>query len=169
MIKTNKFFMADAIRLRDRGLSVSAISKKLGVNEWACQRALRFLSIPHIPLVGKRNPMYGRRGEKSPILGAKNCMYGQTHTPEAKQKIIESNWLGDKAKPEAGRARCEKRYPVKQCELCGNTRTGNKNLHRHHRDKNPLNNEPENIQILCQHCHSVLHGQLKREAHNANS
>jgi len=66
-------------------------------------------------------------------------------------------WRGDNASIGAGHVRCETMYPAIKCELCGDIRTENKNLHRHHRDKNPLNNAPENVQILCANCHNKIH------------
>ena len=39
------------------------------------------------------------------------------------------------------------------CEVCGAQKT----LQRHHKDSNPLNNQPENISILCQKCHKEDH------------
>lgn len=40
------------------------------------------------------------------------------------------------------------------CELCGKT---NCKLHVHHRDENPENNAPLNLQTLCVSCHRVSH------------
>ncbi len=40
-----------------------------------------------------------------------------------------------------------------RCEECG----GTKDLQVHHRDKNPLNDLPENLQTLCSKCHHKMH------------
>lgn len=40
-----------------------------------------------------------------------------------------------------------------QCERCG--KTGR--LHVHHKDENPLNNAPANLQTLCGSCHRLVH------------
>lgn len=37
-------------------------------------------------------------------------------------------------------------------------------LHRHHRDEDPTNNVPENIQILCRACHNAVHRELAKAA-----
>lgn len=39
------------------------------------------------------------------------------------------------------------------CEKCGTT----SDLHVHHEDRNPANNEPANLQTLCSSCHLKLH------------
>jgi 5-methylcytosine-specific restriction endonuclease McrA len=65
--------------------------------------------------------------------------------------------------PEAYRykKRCQRAYPLpsepqsRKCERC--KRKGVKVLHRHHRDRNPANNAPENIQIACSDCHYKIH------------
>jgi hypothetical protein len=44
------------------------------------------------------------------------------------------------------------------CEACGYRKT----LHAHHVDQNQANNEPENIQTLCKHCHDFWHTAQKR-------
>lgn len=40
----------------------------------------------------------------------------------------------------------------KNCELCGNPAK-----HVHHRDENPINNTPSNLQSLCVSCHRLSH------------
>jgi hypothetical protein len=52
-----------------------------------------------------------------------------------------------------GRNQAQKRYQLQPCEHCGATR----DLHRHHRDHNPLNNDPSNIGFFCSRCHTQLH------------
>jgi 5-methylcytosine-specific restriction endonuclease McrA len=42
---------------------------------------------------------------------------------------------------------------VKHCEFCTTT----KNLTIHHKDGNPTNNQPENLQVLCDYCHKNVH------------
>ena len=63
------------------------------------------------------------------------------------------NGKGGAATPQAGRLRAEKLYPLGPCERCDQLGTL-----RHHRDENPLNNEPENVEILCHRCHAKAHG-----------
>jgi len=75
----------------------------------------------------------------------------------SKQKSGHRNprWLGDKAKPNAGRLRAQKLFPDQPCEKCATT----KQIHRHHIDRNPLNNIKSNIMFLCNSCHQTLHMQ----------
>lgn len=57
-------------------------------------------------------------------------------------------------------ARSGRRQSVKAildaCEDCGRKRTETR-LYVHHRDGNPLNNEPENLRTLCGSCHRLSH------------
>lgn len=62
------------------------------------------------------------------------------------------NWKGDDALPESGRVRAERRFKLGPCKICGG-----KAENRHHRDRNPLNNLPSNILILCDKCHCEIH------------
>jgi len=53
-----------------------------------------------------------------------------------------------------GRDKARELYPnVKPCERCGST----DRLQRHHKDENPNNNRPENIEFLCWDCHMRHH------------
>lgn len=47
----------------------------------------------------------------------------------------------------------QKMYPLTECALCG----GIEILQRHHKDGNPSNNSRENVQVLCQKCHTATH------------
>src|SRR5262245_41890922 len=64
--------------------------------------------------------------------------------------IISQN----RAKRLSGRRRAHRLITkMEKCDVCG-SRSG---LQRHHRDRNPLNNELSNLQILCQTCHKNDH------------
>jgi hypothetical protein len=63
------------------------------------------------------------------------------------------NWKGDAVGEEAAHGRAQRWYRLGPCEICGNTRT-----ERHHKDSNPLNNEPENVMILCRRHHMMVDG-----------
>ena len=43
---------------------------------------------------------------------------------------------------------------LKVCETCG---VKGSKMHIHHKDRNPYNNEPSNLLVLCKHCHSRRH------------
>lgn len=50
------------------------------------------------------------------------------------------------------RSRAEK-LRKKSCQRCGATA----NLQVHHKDRNPANNAPDNIETLCSSCHTTTH------------
>jgi len=78
----------------------------------------------------------------------------QTRDLLAAQKRGSNNpgWQGDDASPEAGRQRAQGMYPTQPCEACGDDEG-----HRHHIDRNTLNNRRKNITFLCASCHQLLH------------
>lgn len=53
-----------------------------------------------------------------------------------------------------------KKFRGDRCETCGAT----KNLHAHHRDEDPANNDPANIATLCGSCHLKWHWANGRKA-----
>lgn len=58
-------------------------------------------------------------------------------------------------KPNAKNSRRQSGKMVgKSCLRCGKTRC---KLHVHHKDENPLNNAPENLETLCVSCHKASH------------
>jgi hypothetical protein len=65
-------------------------------------------------------------------------------------------WKGDAASKNAGRMRARRRYRLGPCEHCGKPATD-----RHHKDDNPLNNDPGNVEILCRRCHMIADGRIK--------
>lgn len=56
-------------------------------------------------------------------------------------------------KQATGRKRAQRMFPMKQCEMCGGATT----LQRHHVDGNVMNNDPDNVKVLCQKCHTKVH------------
>lgn len=87
---------------------------------------------------------------------------GAVWTPEMREaarqkKLGDKNhrWRGDAASPNAGRQRANKLFSSagRLCAFCG----ASSNLHRHHRDGNPLNNQESNIEIICARCHQHEH------------
>lgn len=67
-------------------------------------------------------------------------------------------WKGDQAARHTGRHRAQKLFAATVCEQCGATaETAGKPLQRHHKDGNPLNNAPGNVEILCEDCHVAEH------------
>jgi ribosomal protein L44E len=65
-------------------------------------------------------------------------------------------FLGDKAKPDTGRKRAQEKFKqILPCQKCGKT----KQIIRHHKDENTLNNKKSNIMFLCRSCHINHHRQ----------
>lgn len=68
--------------------------------------------------------------------------------------------------PRTGRQWARDHLPLEpNCERCGAEA-----VDRHHRDGNPLNNDPGNVASLCRRCHMELDGRLRwrlgrRETH----
>jgi hypothetical protein len=60
------------------------------------------------------------------------------------------------SKPNSGRKAAQRMYPALACQTCG----GITILQRHHKDRNPANNEPDNVEILCNPCHAAEHRRL---------
>jgi hypothetical protein len=64
------------------------------------------------------------------------------------------NWKGDRASKSAGNWRAIKLYPVLgKCQRCGLKDA----RERHHKDSNTLNNNPDNVMLVCHSCHGKLH------------
>lgn len=57
-------------------------------------------------------------------------------------------------KKSAGRKRAQRAIPeMTKCNRCPET----SDLQRHHVDRNPMNNDPGNLEVLCQACHAAEH------------
>lgn len=70
------------------------------------------------------------------------------------------NAKGDESTPQAARGRARRRVVVQSCELCG-CNASTRRLEVHHRDRNPYNNAPSNLQVLCIPCHKESHREGK--------
>lgn len=66
-------------------------------------------------------------------------------------------WKGSDVTPSTGRLRAEKMYPLQPCEICGS-----KNSERHHIDRNPVNNSPENILFVCRKHHIIFDERIRK-------
>lgn len=78
------------------------------------------------------------------------------------------SWKGDAATRHEGRHRAQALYPLQPCQVCG-AEPVNRNVHRHHKDGNPLNNEPGNIAFLCVKHHAEAHNGHFVWLHEADS
>jgi 5-methylcytosine-specific restriction endonuclease McrA len=57
----------------------------------------------------------------------------------------------------SGHKTAQRLYAANECVRCGLTQS----LHRHHKDRDPSNNDPANVEILCVPCHAAEHRRLK--------
>jgi len=64
-------------------------------------------------------------------------------------------WKGDEANDVTKRQRVDNARAWGPCVKCGAQGTD-----RHHKDGNPGNNIPENIEVLCRRCHMIEDGRL---------
>lgn len=67
-----------------------------------------------------------------------------------------ANLKGDTSTPQAARGRARNRVAVLACGRCGRGVDGGR-LEVHHHDRNPYNNTPENLEVLCVRCHKAEH------------
>jgi hypothetical protein len=76
------------------------------------------------------------------------------------RRFCSSRCYGDwvlsqkRATRRSGRKQAQRAVPtMTECNRCQTV----SRLQRHHQDRDPLNNSPENIEILCQECHKNEH------------
>jgi len=75
---------------------------------------------------------------------------------------LHPRWVGDdSANPmHTGHTRAEAWFPIRACSRCG-AGPAEKRIMRHHKDRNPLNNASDNIEMLCGKCHKHAHEELR--------
>jgi hypothetical protein len=93
----------------------------------------------------ERKRFNGRLEDLSVFLRRQHCSLRCANTRERPSHWGTYHW----------RAR---RHRKSHCEACGST----DQLHAHHADGKPENNDPENIQTLCVWCHNFLHATADR-------
>lgn len=92
-----------------------------------------------------RQPGHGRKGQFSEET--------LLQLSESKKKNKNPQWKGDNITKSGGYTRSNKYYERGECWGCGVTTK----IERHHVDKNPRNNHPDNCIDLCQKCHKAFH------------
>ena len=93
-----------------------------------------------------RKRFNGRLEDRTRFLGRKTC--GQSCGNSRKMVQADSH-----------RWRARQIHARILCSECGRT----DNLHVHHKDRNPANNDPQNLVTLCASCHLKLHWREDRE------
>ena len=98
---------------------------------------------------------------RTPWNKGKEYTAGWAHTDETKALLSDKKkgannpqWKGEDASPQAGRRRARCLFPTEPCEACGVVQG-----HRHHKDRNTLNNTRSNIEFLCAKCHGERHAE----------
>ncbi len=74
-----------------------------------------------------------------------------------RESDVEKRGRVDKA---SGRKQASRLVEMKNCEgvlESGRACRSKKGLERHHKDRDPTNNDPSNIEVLCQNCHKEDH------------
>jgi hypothetical protein len=94
----------------------------------------------------------------SEVRKAKNGVFCcQAHASEAvRKRLIPGGRPRRSTTRAAGHCRARAMFPPAPCVVCG--RPGQ----RHHRDNNPLNNDPSNVVMLCGLHHMTVDGRLQR-------
>lgn len=86
-------------------------------------------------------------GEKARKTCSRKCTSELMHRSRSK---------GDTATPQAARGRAHRIIKPRACARCGHDGSVHK-IQIHHRDRNPYNNAPENLEPLCVPCHKTEH------------
>lgn len=95
----------------------------------------------------------------------KSCSIRKRNTERArsgkpyvtKRGEYHGNWKGDSVNHGTGRARAQKIFKPRPCEICGSKKTD-----RHHVDSNPMNNSISNISFLCRKHHIMVEKRFSR-------
>ena len=64
---------------------------------------------------------------------------------------------GRDASKQAARGRARNVIEVNRCDRCGTAGDVENRLEVHHRDRDPYNNAPTNLEVVCRHCHIAEH------------
>lgn len=133
-------------------ISASAINIRFG--SWSAALAAAGVASPYA---------YGGIWFDCPVCGTKFRSDNGTKakrtcsTACGKELKRRKLWKGDAASKQAARGRSRRVVKVEACARCGFTGSPKNRLEVHHRDRDPYNNAPANLQVLCHDCHVVEH------------
>ena len=126
-----------------RNMMRPELAKLIGVSDGTLGKVLRKFGLQ------KHHSQYPNRSPGHGVPGM-HGVDGRHAISERMRGAGNHRWRGADAGQQAGRGRAANTYDTIECESCGTTAG---TLHRHHVDKNTLNNAPSNVMILCQTCH----------------
>lgn len=113
-------------------------------------------------VIGRVVPQEQRDRQRAALRGRANPRTAETNRQRTGER--HPRWRGDAPNKTRGRHRAMFRFPAQPCEVCGEVPvSGTRNIHRHHKDRNPMNNERSNIAFLCRGHHAELHRALRAE------
>lgn len=130
----------------------TAISRRFG--SWSAALAAAGIASPY-----KRGGIWF----KCPICGtpfrsdnsAKSRRTCSTECGKASKTLKVSK--GRAATLQAARGRGRRAVQIEQCARCAATNSRANRLEVHHRDRDPYNNEPANLEVVCRRCHNKAH------------
>lgn len=125
-------------------LELTGEERKMALRKLAYQRTRARSRGEDVPKL-LRGPKKGHKQPASIVIGRKKFGPDHHHWNHHPTAITGSS-----------RAR-NKYQDIGPCVRCGAERS-----ERHHRDGNTLNNEPDNIRILCRRCHMTEDGRLEK-------
>lgn len=148
---------------RDTPATSLELAQRFGVNKGAITYALRRCLEPALYRELRRQK------RSAHMIGNRRGVGHQKS--EAAMRIYRDrwgeknpNWKGDAASKYTGHSRAVRRFALADgpCTRCGAAAQV-----RHHRDGNPHNNAPANVELLCRACHMKHHlhpAMVRREA-----
>jgi thymidylate synthase ThyX len=145
----------------DMGLSQAEVAEiaKCSVHtirKWVRIHALQQDQIARLLAHNNRYGVFGKglTKESSQVIAERSIRTGNSQRGKSKVNGPDNgNWNHDDSSLSqwAGHVRARKMFVNPTCEFC------DQNAQVHHKDKNPLNNESDNLQLLCQNHHDMIH------------
>ena len=118
-----------------------------------------------MPRYDKQSPNWREQSgsyDRCPECGGWKAKKAQSCLTCARPRLLEAaerRWKPGPVSSNASHSRARRRYPVpSECERCGRSVP----IERHHKDGDPVNNERQNIAMLCRRCHMEVDGRMEK-------